>query len=97
MDDGYLDANDLRHAGPFESSCVTTLSLNQPYGSNIFTCNNTCEGYLDNKDPCPATCGGATMAVPILRLPWLTSQQSSKQIGEADEYVLTLATNVDLC
>lgn len=37
------------------------------------------------------------MAVPILRLPWLTSQQSSKQIGEADEYVLTLATNVDLC
>lgn len=91
MDDGYLDANVLRHAGPFESSCVTTLSLNQPYGSNIFTCT------LDNKDPCPATCGGATMAVPILRLPWLTSQQSSKQIGEADEYVLTLATNVDLC
>lgn len=91
--DGYLDANDLRQAGPIDSSCVTTLSSNQPYGSNIYTC----EGYLDNKDSCPATCGGATMAVPILRLPWLTSQQSPRQIGEADEHVLTLATNVDLC
>lgn len=95
--DGYLDANDLRQAGPIESSCVTTFSSNQPYGSNKSTCNNTCEGYLDDKDPCPATCGGATMAVPILRLPWLTSQQSPRQIGKADEHVLTLATNVDLC
>lgn len=82
--DGYLDANDLRHAGPIESSCVTTFSSNQPYGSNKSTCNNTCEGYLDDKDPCPATCGGATMAVPILRLPWLTSQQSPGQIGKAE-------------
>lgn len=93
--DGYLDANDLRQAGPIESSCETTLSSNQSYESNKSTCNNTCEGYLDDKDPCPTTCGGATMAVPILRLPWLTSQQSSRQIGEADEHVLTLATNVE--
>lgn len=82
--DGYLDANDLRQAGPIESSCVTTFSSNQPYGSNKSTCNNTCEGYLDDKDPCPATCGGATMAVPILRLPWLTSQQSPGLIGKAE-------------
>lgn len=76
---------------------MRTLSTSQPSGSDKSTCNNTCEGYLDDNDPCPATCGGPTMAVPILRLPWLASHQSPEQIGDADEHVLTLVTYVDLC